>query len=289
MLASLRSADLVRSNPLLLDPTRTTLIRTRFAADIRRRMEEVRSAIWGYLVTEDHFHKRKPKMLSFLAESDDKSEETAAYVLFAVWLHSIVESLLLSARFDSLPGGYWVTPYVTQAYNAGVRNSLALVGVPQVGMIRTAASAFLDPQGLPPALVASKTRQLSTRSYEYIRAMAARLEAAAKTEVANGLLQVDTPTAIARRINEKVAHLYNTSGAAIAESEIISAHAEGQLDAFQHSGIGRVGLRAEWVTVGDNRVCAACAAMEGQTFTIEEARGMIPLHPNCRCSWKSIT
>jgi hypothetical protein len=37
------------------------------------------------------------------------------------------------------------------------------------------------------------------------------------------------------------------------------------------------------LTAGDDRVCDECDSLEGLTFTIEEARRLIPVHPNCRC------
>jgi hypothetical protein len=71
----------------------------------------------------------------------------------------------------------------------------------------------------------------------------------------------------------------------IARTEIINAHAEGQLDSFDMLGVEEVGVVAEWATAGDDRVCEECASIEGELFTVDEARGMIPLHPNCRCAW----
>ena len=37
-------------------------------------------------------------------------------------------------------------------------------------------------------------------------------------------------------------------------------------------------------TVGDDRVCDICESYEGNTYTLAEARALIPAHPNCRCS-----
>jgi len=42
--------------------------------------------------------------------------------------------------------------------------------------------------------------------------------------------------------------------------------------------------KVAWVTAGDDWVCEQCAALEDQIFTLETARGMLPLHPNCRCA-----
>lgn len=71
----------------------------------------------------------------------------------------------------------------------------------------------------------------------------------------------------------------------VARTEIVRAHAEGQLDGFEMMGVDELGVMAEVVSTPDGKTCAECAALEGQTFTIEEARGMIPVHPSCRCAW----
>ncbi|MET0721800.1 MAG: hypothetical protein ABWY64_13315 [Tardiphaga sp.] len=37
-------------------------------------------------------------------------------------------------------------------------------------------------------------------------------------------------------------------------------------------------------TVGDDKVCAICESYEGNSYTLAEARDLIPAHPNCRCA-----
>lgn len=71
----------------------------------------------------------------------------------------------------------------------------------------------------------------------------------------------------------------------IARTEIIRAHAEGQLDAFDRLGVSEIGVEVEWSTAGDERVCPECEDMEGKIFSVDDAHGMIPLHPQCRCAF----
>jgi SPP1 gp7 family putative phage head morphogenesis protein len=63
------------------------------------------------------------------------------------------------------------------------------------------------------------------------------------------------------------------------------AHDEGQLDAFESLGYDEVSTVVEWQTADDDRVCPHCKDMEGAIYPIQLARGMLPLHPNCRCCW----
>lgn len=72
---------------------------------------------------------------------------------------------------------------------------------------------------------------------------------------------------------------------AIARTEIIRAHAEGQLDAMEKLGVEEVGVAVEWGTAKDGRVCRHCQPLQGVVLTIEEAHGTIPAHVNCRCAF----
>jgi SPP1 gp7 family putative phage head morphogenesis protein len=72
----------------------------------------------------------------------------------------------------------------------------------------------------------------------------------------------------------------------VAQTELIRAHAEGQLDTMEKMGVKVVGVQVEWATANDDRVCPKCTEMDGKVFSIDKARGMIPKHPNCRCAFK---
>jgi SPP1 gp7 family putative phage head morphogenesis protein len=103
--------------------------------------------------------------------------------------------------------------------------------------------------------------------------------------LANGLLQGSSPYEIAREMTKTISGLSNSRAMSIARTETIAAHAEAQLNAFKELGIKEVGLKVEWSTAGDELVCPQCEPLEGIVLTIDEARGLIPLHANCRCMW----
>jgi hypothetical protein len=49
---------------------------------------------------------------------------------------------------------------------------------------------------------------------------------------------------------------------------------------------GRSADLVEVLTAGDDDVCPICEAIaENNPYTIAEARGLIPAHPNCRCAF----
>ena len=70
----------------------------------------------------------------------------------------------------------------------------------------------------------------------------------------------------------------------LAQTEIIAAHAESAITSYEEAGLHGVDVDAEVLTAGYG-VCDRCLELErGGPYTLERARGMIPDHPNCRCS-----
>lgn len=74
-------------------------------------------------------------------------------------------------------------------------------------------------------------------------------------------------------------------GNALVEAKVIRAHAEGQLRSYQLLGIKKVGVKAEWRTAKDKKVCPRCKKREGKVYSLKSAFGLIPLHVRCRCIW----
>jgi SPP1 gp7 family putative phage head morphogenesis protein len=102
--------------------------------------------------------------------------------------------------------------------------------------------------------------------------------------LADGLAQGDHPKKIARALTATVEGISRKRAIVLARTEVIHAHAEGQLDGFEELGIDELGMLAEW-SIADDGACPLCRPRAGQVYTVAEARGLIPLHPGCRCAW----
>lgn len=74
----------------------------------------------------------------------------------------------------------------------------------------------------------------------------------------------------------------------MARTETIYAHAESTLDRFESVGVENVTADVEFRSADDSRVCPICESLDGNRYTIGEARGLIPQHPRCRCAWSPI-
>lgn len=129
-----------------------------------------------------------------------------------------------------------------------------------------------------------KIQLLAERSYTDLVNVTEDMATKMGRELASGLARGANPRDIADELDD-VLDLGLARADVIARTEIIRAHAEGQLDAFEKLGVTELGVEVEWSTARDERVCPECEDMEGKIFAVEDAHDMIPLHPQCRCAF----
>lgn len=88
-------------------------------------------------------------------------------------------------------------------------------------------------------------------------------------------------------VKEKVRKQGRKAGDA-AKNAVIKGHAEGQLDVYETVGVKILVRMVEFTTARDMKVCPTCRMYARTRLTPDKARGVIPLHPNCRCIWVPI-
>lgn len=129
-----------------------------------------------------------------------------------------------------------------------------------------------------------KIKLLASRTYTDLKGVTEGMAARISHSLVDGLTKGDSPRTIARQLSKDV-DISRGRAETIARTEIIRTHAEGQLDAFEKLGVTAVGVMAEWSTAEDDRVCPLCQPLDGMVMKVQEARGLLPRHPNCRCAW----
>lgn len=86
---------------------------------------------------------------------------------------------------------------------------------------------------------------------------------------------------IDRATNREERRQHRLRSEKIARTESSRTNAEGSLDVYEAEAV-----KVEWVAVqGNDFDPEFCQDQHGKVFTIAEARGMIPVHPNCECIW----
>lgn len=131
-----------------------------------------------------------------------------------------------------------------------------------------------------------KVKLLAGRSYSDLEGVTEEMSTRMTRILTDGLVQGQHPLQIARTMAQDL-DIGQARAERIARTEIIRAHAEGQLQAFEALGVEELGVAVEWSTAGDNKVCPRCSSLQGIVLKISEARTKvpIPLHPDCRCAY----
>lgn len=277
-------------NLLRTDPTRTTLIRRRFVTEMRRRFMKLRRAVIDFIDTKDALALKTKKLgIAILAREREFEFRSDPEKLkaFNAWLRQQIEQDVLSTPPGTPFDTPWLSEFIESAFKKGELNAWMMANqanllegiVGEQNMEQFLRSAFQQPE------VLDKVRLLATRAFEDLKGVTSTMAAQMNQILAQGMIDGTGPAELAREMVERIGSLTETRALAIARTETIAAHSEGQLDAFEKLGVDELGVKAEWTTAGDDRVCPECHEKEGKLFTIEEARGLIPLHPNCRCAW----
>lgn len=275
-----------------LDPTRSGLIRRAWEKETRNRFRKLKAALTHFLLTLDSLAlaPRTAHILLFNARQRQFEFLTDADKLkaFNAWFQQQVEANVFSIEPGADVTKAWTAKYVELAYEKGLTNayeSAKLSGAfESEALAEQAQSTFLRSALNAPESV-NKVRLLGTRSFEQLKGVTGQMAADMNRILSQGMIEGKTPSAMVKEMNAQIENISIGRAQKIVRTELVHAHAEGQLDAFEELGIEELGLEAEWSTAGDDRVCPQCDDLEGQVFDIDEARGMIPLHPNCRCTW----
>lgn len=356
--------QIVPSNPLKADPTRTTTLRRVFEKEIRRRLMIVARKVRQLVEVEDAFG-LKTKRTQFTTFNEERNDEQSQHddddvganrgedgstagesdqdgredgsalgegrelgnyrsqrtnaveglrsnrnstvntrwafqtspqkvESFRRWIATQVEADILVAQTD-LDRAYW-TSFVEEGYKKGagrafddVRKPALASGKEQLSFFQGTREEFLRQSfGRPVAI--EKVKLLAGRVFTDLKGVTDEMSTKMTRALTQGLAQGQNPREIARAMIRDGVGFTKKRGIqsralTIARTEIIRAHAEGQLDALENLGVEEVGVMVEWSTAGDDRVCPLCQPLESTVLKIKEARGILPRHPNCRCSF----
>lgn len=272
----------------LTDPSRTAGISRQYRADLGRRWKKISSLIWQTVVVNDALRLKDDRSSVAAAQParpfQFRSDPEGLVDDFVAWLNQSLDDEVLEVVRG--PGGRvtrntrWQSTYVRASYSRGVEHadrSLRSIGVtlPRESL----ATIFSTP-------VASEAlARLYARSFNELdgitRATSQRISRVLTTGLATG----QGPRQMALEMRRAVSTIGVVRSNALARTEIINAHAEATLNRYQEAGVEGVRTKAEFLTAEDDRVCPDCSALSGNIYNLDEARGVIPVHVNCRCVW----
>ena len=270
---------------MAVDPTGTERIRARYERDMIRRFRRLRTLIRQAIIKDNVFGLRtgdqafgerlNPGAFEF-TRSDSKVAE------FDIWLRERVDAGILEVK-EGVPLKVsaqegWQNKYIDTARRKGTRDAIIEA--------RGERPSDADVQAVLLAPTHVERAGLAyTRNLEGLKGITAVMSKQIRGVLAEGLAEGEGPRVIARNITDRVNKVGITRARTLARTEVIASHADATLTTFEGEGIEGVRNEAEFQTAGDGRVCVECAALEGNVYLLEEARGIIPVHPNCRCRW----
>lgn len=287
-------------NVLAYDPTRTTTLRREFMAEFQRRFNLLARQIYDLVVTEDAFGLKRSPTPEWAKEIpagealyqnerwkfQTSFQKTGA---FGNWLKAKYAETILQENMQAVEDKYWKA-YLMDGFKKGAGKSYADVmkkglktsetdkAFYQGGQAQFLKDAFAQPETI------EKAKLLASRVYSNLEGVTQNMATQMNRILTDGLIQGMHPNEIAKRLSAEVG-IAAKRAKTIARTEIIYAHAEGQLLALEKLGVAEVGVNVEWSTAGDGHVCPKCSPMGGTVFKIKDAHGLIPRHPNCRCSF----
>lgn len=276
------------------DPTRTTTLRNAFARDMRVRFTELMKVIKIGVVDNDCFGLTTVtinQMSPPWERQFDLQTDAEKIVAFMVWLRTQIDLGILTEA-------PWMNLYLEDAYKRGVlraRYELRKAGynVPQVDPLTGVEGVISMP------MHAATLGLVFVMASEALKGVTVSMETQISRVLARGLSEGDSAKVLASKLlsaisgrNMGTLAITDTLGRfipakrraeMIARTEIVRAHHLATIQTYENWGAMGVYVHAEWVTAGDNRVCADCEGMEGELFTLSAIKNMIPLHPQCRC------
>lgn len=263
-------------NQLRLDPTKTATLRRQFESKLVRRFRVLDKQIQHLLVTEDAFALTVNTRWRFLSQPDKVRN-------FKKWLQNQIAGGILEVSGETP----WMEQFITTAWRKG--KDAAYFAARKAKLIAAGVFSPQDEKFLKTSfsgdIPLERLRLIQTRAFGSLQGITEAMAAKLTDAVAEGFMRGLHPTEIARNVTQQIEKIGITRARTLVRTEVIRAHAEGALDTYEHLGVGGVSALAEWLSTPDARRCPQCAALEGQVFTVEQARGLLPRHPNCRCTW----
>lgn len=188
----------------------------------------------------------------------------------ALWIRYVEEGLRLGA------GRAWED--VTKVRRVRFR--------PGQGLFTQDSKAEFLRQAFAQPVAVDKVKLLAGRAFDELEGVTAAMALRLQRTLADGLVQGKGPRELARLLAAEVDGFGRSRALTLARTELVRAHAEGQLLALERLGVERVGVAVEWaVTKGrdgkpDAKVCPLCRPLDGVVLSLQEAAGLLPRHPS---------
>lgn len=264
------------------DPTQTTMLTRQWEREFEKRWDRVTKAMIREIVKKDGLG-----LKTNLGGRFEFSTDPQRVLAFEAWASNEIDKHLLNGSKklsrDEAADRFWGNSWANAAYRRGLIN-----GSGQVRRGGATVSEGYIKNAITRTRHAEAMRQIHSRTYEELAGIGKEAARQMGVAMAEALASGRGVAEIAAAIRDRVDKIGKARSRLIARTEVISAYNEAEIGVYEDAGLKGIRLIPEWLTAEDMRVCPQCEEMSQRSWTIETARGVLPLHPRCRCSWAPI-
>lgn len=198
---------------------------------------------------------------------------------FEQWIISKLSETMNEKDIHS--GVNWWQLYIERAYKLGAGRTFDEVRkrgtIKKPEWYQGTKEQFLSSSFNNPVSV-DRLKILVGRTHKALKGFTEAMRSQLTQELTDGLIQGLSPREIAKNLTKRIG-INKHRAMTIARTEIVRSHAEGQLASLRALGINEIGVDVEFTTA--RNPCPICNKLKGKVFTIAQAEGLIPRHPNC--------
>jgi len=177
----------------------------------------------------------------------------------------------------------WQNIYVKRSYSKGAE--WAEKKMRELGLEIPAAADTAIGVTLAGPFHADALGMLYTRNFAELEGITRAMDQQISRVLTDGLAQGKNPRAIASDLagrNGRVRKIGLTRARTLARTETARAFDEATLNRYTDFKVEKV----DWIYGGGPCPTGVCPDGAGASpYTLEEARGLLPAHPNCTCAW----
>ena len=287
------------------DPANILRLQLKYERALFKKLKDIEDVIKYAIVKNDVFGLEQqitamqltpPPFRAFNFETDTRKVQA-----FIDWLNSLIAEDLLRLGVMADIGNvneFWGNVYIFESYQRGVQNIRFDLKQQGVYDFKDIDAVMHTPVHL------ERVAQMFLRNYENLKGITADMSKQMATALSEGFINGLWPREIAKNmveliekgkmtdiaIKDKLGRTISTKRRAslLARTECIAAHINGAVEECLRMGYEKGQIFAEYIAGYDDRVCDECARLHMEVFTLEEIRNMIPMHPQCRCTFVPI-
>lgn len=287
------------------DPANILRLQLKYERALLKKITDIEKIIKYAIVDRDVFGLNEQFAIMQLTPPPQRAfsfdTNTKKIQAFIDWLNSLINEDLLRLGVMADVGDvneFWGNVYIFESYKRGVQDIRFDLKQQGIYDFKDLDAVMHTPVHL------ERVAQMFLRNYENLKGITADMSKEISKFLAESFANGLWPREIAKNmvelietgkmtdiaIKDKLGRTISTKRRAslLARTECIAAHINGAVEECLRMGYKEGQIYAEYIAGYDNRVCDTCANMHMQTFTLEEIRALIPVHPQCRCTFVPI-